>query len=99
VCTILATLGGEERKVGMLWFAVDPKRPRPVAWVYDFLVEPEYRRRGYGRAAFLAMEDKVRALGLSRIELHVFGHNHAARVLYESLGYEVTNLNLAKQVA
>jgi len=86
-------------KVGMLWFAVDPERPRPFAWVYDFFVHSEHRRRGYGRAAFLAMEEKVRALGLSRIELHVFGHNQVARALYESLGYEVTNLNLAKKVA
>jgi RimJ/RimL family protein N-acetyltransferase len=89
---------GEETKVGMVWFAVDPKRPRPFAWVYDFLVQPEYRRRGYGRAAFLALEDQVRALGLARIELHVFGHNLPARAVYESLGYEVTNLILAKKV-
>lgn len=98
VFTILATVNGAERKVGMLWFAIDPKRPRRFAWVYDFVVQPEYRRHDYGRAAFLAMEDEVRALGADRIELHVFGHNRGARALYESLGYQVTNVMMAKQV-
>lgn len=102
--TILAEDGGgtdepTERKVGMVWFAVAPKRARPSAWVYDFFVAPEYRRRGYGRAAFLAMEEKVRQLGLNRIELHVFGQNQGARALYESLGYEVTNVMMAKRLA
>jgi len=43
-----------------------------------------------------ALEERVRHLGLSTISLHVFGHNHAARALYEKLGYVTTNVMMSK---
>lgn len=66
--------------------------------MYDFLVYEPYRRCGYGWQALQALEQNVRALGLDTIGLHVFGHNHAARALYEKAGYEVTNINMAKKL-
>jgi ribosomal protein S18 acetylase RimI-like enzyme len=39
---------------------------------------------------------EARRLELSGIGLHVFGHNAGARLLYERLGYETTNLNMFK---
>jgi RimJ/RimL family protein N-acetyltransferase len=83
--------------VGMLWLAVPAWKP-PLAFVYDFLIYEPYRRRGYAFEALRALEDNVRALGLDTIGLHVFGHNHAARALYEKAGYEVTNVNMAKKI-
>ncbi|HSO28244.1 MAG TPA: GNAT family N-acetyltransferase, partial [Anaerolineales bacterium] len=68
----------------------------PTAFIYDFVIDEAYRRRGYGRLALLALEDKAREMGIDQIALHVFGHNHAARALYESVGYQVTNLQMAK---
>jgi RimJ/RimL family protein N-acetyltransferase len=35
-------------------------------------------------------------MGLQRLGLHVFAHNHGARALYESLGYAVASLNMLK---
>ena len=84
------------RKVGLLWFAVKERRKPPTAFIYDFVIDEAYRRRGYGRLALLALEDKAREMGIDQIALHVFGHNHAARALYESVGYQVTNLQMAK---
>jgi ribosomal protein S18 acetylase RimI-like enzyme len=89
--------GAEPAAVGVLWLAVPPWKP-PQAFVYDFLIYEPYRRRGYARQALLALEEKVRALGLDTIGLHVFGHNHAARALYEKAGYEITNINMAKKL-
>ncbi len=83
--------------VGVLWMAVPPWKP-PLAFVFDFIIFEPYRRRGYATQALLALEDKVRALGLATIGLHVFGHNHAARALYEKAGYEVTDINMAKKL-
>jgi len=83
--------------VGMIWLAVPPWKP-PVAFIYDFVIDGAYRRRGYARQALQAIEPKVRALGLDTIGLHVFGHNHAARALYEQAGYEITNINMAKKL-
>jgi RimJ/RimL family protein N-acetyltransferase len=89
------TLG---EKVGLIWFALNNKRQPPSAFIYDFLIDEAYRRQGYGRLALCALEDKAREMGIGTIALHVFGHNHAARTLYEKAGYEVTDLHMAKKV-
>ena len=83
--------------VGVLWIAVLRRKPAQ-AFIYDFIIFEPYRRRGYGRQALLAVEDKVRALGLDTIGLHVFGHNHGAIALYEKAGYEVTDIMMSKKV-
>ena len=85
-------------KVGILWFAVRYKSSHPYAFVYDFLIYEEFRRQGYGRQAFAALEERVRELGLESISLHVFGHNHAAIALYQAAGYETTDLLMVKKL-
>jgi GNAT superfamily N-acetyltransferase len=64
----------------------------PSAWVYDVRIDEVFQRHGYGSAAFGEMEKKVWALGGNRIALHVFGSHHAAREMYEKLGYQTTNV-------
>ena len=86
----------EKRPVGMIWFA-ERENP-PAAFIYDFMVDEAYRGRGYGSQALVAIEAKVKALGLRRIGLHVFGKNTAARRLYERMGYEATNINMVKEL-
>ena len=88
--------GSERQPIGVIWFA-ERDNP-PSAFVYDFHVDAAYRGRGYGAQALLAIEAKVKALGLNRIGLHVFGHNTGARRLYERLGYQITNINMAKDL-
>jgi ribosomal protein S18 acetylase RimI-like enzyme len=85
-------------RVGIIWFAINAERPRPSAFIYDFVIFAEYRRRGYGTQALAAMEEQVRALGAETIALHVFGHNHIAQALYKKTGYEVTGLHMTKQL-
>ena len=82
--------------VGMLWFAVRASGAKRSAFVYNLQIDEPYRRRGYASQAFLAMEPYVRALGISEIGLHVFGHNHAAQAMYAKLGYQVTNIMMKK---
>jgi RimJ/RimL family protein N-acetyltransferase len=83
-------------KVGMLWFAVEEREAGPRAFLYDLRIEEAYRRRGYGTQALRALETKVKELGLTRITLHVFGHNHPARAMYEKLGYDVVDVMMSK---
>jgi ribosomal protein S18 acetylase RimI-like enzyme len=85
--------------VGSLWLAVPGPDPDPrMAWVYDIEVDEEYRGRGYGRAAMLLAETEVRSRGMTSLGLNVFGQNTVARALYESLGYDVTALQMKKTV-
>jgi ribosomal protein S18 acetylase RimI-like enzyme len=81
--------------VGMLWMGV-VHTPTRRAFVYNIEADPGFRRHGYATQAMLRLEDEARRLGLESIGLHVFGHNTAARPLYEKLGYVPTNINMTK---
>jgi len=85
-------------KVGMIWFTVFTDKLEPYAFILDLRIFDEYQRKGYGSQAMLAVEAKVREIGLDTISLHVFGHNQAARALYEKIGYEITNVNMTKKL-
>lgn len=84
--------------VGHLWFAIETRHGVRMAYVYDLAVQPEHQRRGHATRAFRAMEDRVRALNVWRIDLHVFGHNPGAQALYAALGYRVTSVTMAKSL-
>jgi len=83
---------------GVLWFAVRHQGGKRSAFIYDVRIDPAFQRRGYATQAFQALEVFVRDMGLTAISLHVFGHNTAARALYEKLGFETTNVLMTKTV-
>ena len=83
-------------RVGFLWWAEAPRDGAMQAWVYNITIADEARRRGYARAALRELEGVAREHGMRQLGLHVFGHNHAARRLYESLGFEPASLTLRK---
>ena len=82
--------------VGTLWIGVKEFAGKRSAYIYDVWTSPSFRRRGHATRALLAAEEEARKLGFSGIGLHVFGHNVAARTLYEALGYRTTNINMFK---
>ncbi len=84
------------QKVGAIWLAEMPGHAVPLGFILDLFIEEPFRRRGYARAAMLALEEVAQGLGLQSLALHVFGRNRAALPLYESLGYQVTDINMAK---
>jgi ribosomal protein S18 acetylase RimI-like enzyme len=86
-----------EQKVGMIWFFADYSGAK--AFIYDFLIDEPFRRQGLGKQALLALEEKVKALNLNVLALHVFAHNTGARKLYEQLGYAVTNISMSKKLS
>lgn len=93
---VLAIRENHSQFIGTLWFGIRGPADNRKAYIYDIILDESTRGKGYGRKAMVLLEDKVKALGLKHIGLHVFGHNKVARQLYESLGYEITNLNMEK---
>lgn len=91
---VASTPGGEA--VGVLWVALD-RRPGE-AWIYDIEVNQEYRGKGYGRALLQAAEQEAAQHGSKAIGLNVFGTNTVARQLYESAGYQITAMNMRKEL-
>jgi GNAT superfamily N-acetyltransferase len=85
--------------VGWLWLSVPGPDPDPLmAWVFEIEIEAPFRGRGYGRTAMERAEEEARAHGMTSLGLNVHGQNMVARSLYESLGYEVTAMQLKKPV-
>jgi ribosomal protein S18 acetylase RimI-like enzyme len=82
--------------VGSLWWSEADKADGKEAYIYNIEIEEHARRRGFGRAALLELERLVRERGLHQLSLHVFGHNHGARRLYDELGFEPTSITLRK---
>lgn len=91
----------DDEPVGVIWFGhgqPETGLPPTTGAIYDLVIYPAHRRRGYGRAAMLALEEEARRFGLTALALHVFGHNTAARALYEGIGYRITNINMRKDL-
>jgi ribosomal protein S18 acetylase RimI-like enzyme len=84
----------QDGPVGDLWVFVDPAKRR--AFVYDIAINKQYRGKGYGKAAMLAVESAVHPMGAAHIDLNVFGYNTTARRLYEGLGYEPIAIGMRK---
>lgn len=84
-------------EVGTVW--ISPRDSGRSLWIYDIIVHDGFRRRGYASRMLRLVEDRARELGADKIELHVFGHNHGARALYEKLGYTPTSINMAKPLS
>jgi ribosomal protein S18 acetylase RimI-like enzyme len=82
--------------VGDLWVLVEPAKER--AFIYFIGIDEPYRGKGFARATMLALETMVRPMGVSRIDLNVFGDNPTAIHLYQSLGYQVLGMGMRKPI-
>lgn len=85
-----------EETVGYLWCQVEADKQR--AFICEIQVFDQYRSRGYGRAALLELERRLRTAAIRRVGLHVFGDNTRAQTLYHQLGYHVTGLEMHKNL-
>ncbi|MGB8180269.1 MAG: GNAT family N-acetyltransferase [Acidimicrobiales bacterium] len=82
-------------KVGTLWLGV---RSGTDWWIYDIVIDQAFRGTGLGRPTLRAAEEYVRSRGGSRLGLNVFGPNAVARHLYDAAGYQVTSLQMTKDL-
>jgi GNAT superfamily N-acetyltransferase len=91
---IFDVLRGDE-KVGTLWLGV---RSGSEWWIYDIIVDEEFRGTGLGRPTLQAAEEYVRSHGGVRLGLNVFGPNAVARHLYDAVGYQVVSTQMLKDL-
>jgi ribosomal protein S18 acetylase RimI-like enzyme len=93
---LFVVVDDSEREVGWLWLGTSPQ-DSDAGFVFDIIVDPNVRGRGYGRATMRAAEQFFQAQGKSGISLDVAGGNDAARGLYESLGYRPVMTSMTKR--
>ena len=73
--------------VGRMSLARDPHPASFHVADLGLMVDARYRRRGVGTALLEAAVAWARAVGVAKLELHVFPHNEAAIALYERFGF------------
>lgn len=83
-----------DRKIGVLWVQVKGKN----AFIYDFVIDEEFRGKGYGKQALTAMDERLRAMSVDSVGLHVFGDNTVAQELYKKMGFEIAGLHMRKKL-
>ena len=84
------------QKLGILWVNVKSDTPDHPAFIYDFIIEEQFRGKGFGRQALMALDEKLLSMAAKSVGLHVFGDNIIAQELYKKAGYMVTNINMKK---
>jgi ribosomal protein S18 acetylase RimI-like enzyme len=80
------------RKVGVLWVQVRDQ----IAFIFDFVIDEEFRGKGYGKQALVAMDEKLKSMDVQSVGLHVFGDNVAAQELYKKAGFQITGIHMKK---
>src|ERR687888_233299 len=74
----LYSIVNEDNKIGLLWVQVKDQK----AFIYDFVIDEAFRGKGYGKQALIAMDEKLKSMGVQSVALHVFGDNMPAQELY-----------------
>lgn len=81
----------DQERVGWTW--VGPELDDSGAYyIWDIEIDEAVRGAGLGGSALDQIEILIGELGAKRLALHVFEANAAARRLYESKGFVVTNI-------
>ena len=87
----------DQQSCGYLWFGVREQSGKKKIFIFDILVHESARGKGSAKFMLAWLESEAKLMGLNEIYLHVFGQNKVARGLYESTGFQVTNLYMAKK--
>ena len=80
--------------IGLIWIALrDPfwKYDKPICWVYNLFINPEYRKMGIASSLLKRTESWAKERGSMTIGLHVADFNHNAIKLYSKMGYQLVH--------
>ena len=86
-------------KVGIVWYSINREGKRSFAYIWDFAICEQHRRRGYGSEALRLLEEKWGSRGLTPYHCTFLGTTMPPESCTGKAGYAVTNVNMSKKVA
>ena len=78
----------DEKAVGFFWLAIRTIEKRKTPYAYDIFIDDQERRKGIATKVMYEVESKLKKLGYSELELHVFNHNENSLALCRKLGFK-----------
>jgi RimJ/RimL family protein N-acetyltransferase len=75
--------------VGVSGLYKQPGMPTNICWLGWFAIRPQFRRRGFGRAAIIAICDFARSLPCKELWVYTVATDNIAMKFYTSLGFEL----------
>ena len=89
---LYSLINENNNKVGVLWVQIKDHK----AFIFDFVVDEEFRGKGYGKQALAALDEALVSMGVKSVGLHVFGDNTIAQELYKKAGFQITDIQMKK---
>lgn len=84
----LMTILANGETAGFIWTLYEESDGQKQAFVCDFAIWENYRRKGYAKTALSLAEQSAAKAGCEKIVLFVRDSNTAAKALYERCGYQ-----------
>lgn len=85
----------EDRLAGFCWTKVHDRHIPVLGEIYVIAIDPDFHGRGLGGPMTLAGLEHLAAQGITMATLYVESDNHAARHVYDRLGFTVHSVNRA----
>lgn len=77
-----------DEKIGVIGYQKSPFEEN-AAFVTENVIKEEYRGKGYGKSAFLKIQEDAREKGFSKMVLNTFKHTTVSYGMYERNGFKV----------
>lgn len=81
-------LNEKNEKIGVIGYQKSPFEEN-AAFVTENVIKEEYRGKGYGKSAFVKLQEDARQKGFSKMVLNVFKHTPVSYAMYEKNGFKV----------
>ncbi len=78
----------DDEKIGVIGYQKSPFEEN-AAFVTENVIKEEYRGQGYGKSAFVKIQEDAREKGFSKMVLNVFKHTPVSYAMYEKNGFKV----------
>ena len=88
----------KEDLIGFCFLMVKKKTDCPFIEIQDFLIKPDFQRRGIGNMLLEWIENNLRSEGLKNVFLESGADNHEAHSFFSKKGYSVCSKVFFKEI-
>ena len=81
-------MDNNNEKIGVLGYQKSPFEEN-AAFVTENVIKEEYRGKGYGKSAFIKLQEDAREKGFNKMVLNCFKHTPVSYSMYEKNGFKV----------